>query len=274
MAEQIAQAHGFNDVATMVLNSVRVLRAENAEMGIKAMVERLRPTLPEVNAKQVRDAIAALKEAEEAEVQAMQPAEDDGDMPMDDGEPKCDERMGPILAAAEQGDAATMGALLDSHGLGVDTPGEDGDTVLHIGCLYGQKAVVQEALRRGASATACDEEGSTPLHDASAGGYYEIATMLLAAGAQIHVRDGDGDTPLHLAANGGHGNVAELLLERAGAQSAREMLASANGAGARPADLADDPTLVTKLRIAMGEDEDGMEDADGGGGARAKKTRA
>ncbi len=45
---------------------------------------------------------------------------------------------------------------------------------------------------------------------------------------------------------------------------------AANGVGARPVDLADDPTLVTRLRIAMGEDdEDGMEDA-----ARAKKTRA
>ena len=180
------------------------------------------------------------------------------------GEPTAEERlvaaMAPILEAAEQGEATIMGTLLDMAGLGVDTQGEDGDTPLHISCLYGQLACVQECLRRGASAAACDEDGSTPLHDACAGGHYEIAKLLLDQGAPIFVADSDGDTPMHNAANGGHGHVAELLLTRAGEQAAAQMLAAQNSNGARPVDLAEDPTLVTQLTIAAGG---GADDADG-----------
>ena len=168
-----------------------------------------------------------------------------------------DLRMGAILEAAEQGEATIMASLFDMASLPVDTQGEDGDTALHIGCLHGQLAIVQECLRRGASVTACDEDGSTPLHDASAGGYVEIAKLLLDGGASVAVRDNDGDTPLHLAANGSHGNLVELLLERAGDQSAT-LLATQNESGQKPIDLAEDPTLITRLRIA-----DGDEDADG-----------
>ena len=195
-------------------------------------------------------------------------AEAGDDMQMAEGEPKFDERMGPILEAAEQGEATIMGTLLDMASLAVDTPGEDGDTCLHIGCLYGKAGVVEECLRRGAAVTACDEDGSTPLHDASAGGFYDIVKLLLDRGAPVFVRDGDGDTPLHLAANGGHGSVAELLLARAGEQQAQQMLATENAAGSRPSDLADDPTLMTQLRIAAGEGDDE------GSGARTAKRRA
>lgn len=169
-----------------------------------------------------------------------------------------DVRMEAILEAAEQGEATIMATLFDMASLPIDTPGEDGDTALHMGCLYGQLAVVRECLRRGASATACDEDGSTPLHDASAGGHYDIASLLLDHGASVFTKDNDGDTPLHLASNGGHSSVADLLISRAGGQSSQllvDLLGTKNEMGQKPIDLAEDPTLMTKLRIAAGDED-------------------
>mmetsp|Transcript_43750 Transcript_43750/g.72710 ORF Transcript_43750/g.72710 Transcript_43750/m.72710 type:complete len:200 (+) Transcript_43750:32-631(+) len=195
-----------------------------------------------------------------------------------ESEPQVDERMGPILEAAEQGKATIMGTLFDMYGLPVDTPGEDGDSALHIGCLYGQKAVVEECLRRGASVTARDEDSSTPLHDACAGGYYEIAKLLVDHGALVDAQDNDGESPLHLAANGGHGAVAEFLLTHAkqmDRNAAARMLFSKNALGQTPLDLAregDDPTLVQRLQsvLQIGSAADG----NGGAGGPRSKRRA
>ena len=170
------------------------------------------------------------------------------------------------LEAAEAGDLAAFTALLDEHALDVNEQGDDGDTALHIGCLYGHLAVVQECVRRGASVVATDEDGSTPLHDASAGGYYDITKLLLEKGAQVDSADGDGDTPLHLASKGNHGHICELLLLHAGAARAAQMKGVQNGLGETPADLAEDPALVRNLRLGDDGESDGV-------GSQFKKVR-
>ena len=87
----------------------------------------------------------------------------------------------PIHEAAEQGDLATVTALVSA------TPR-----------LIGAK----------------DEAGETPLHLAARAGHKEIVEFLLTRKADVNVRDNDGDTPLHLAARMGEKDVAELLLAR------------------------------------------------------------
>ena len=178
--------------------------------------------------------------------------------------------MRPVLAAAEAGDVQALMAALDAKNLGVDTQGEDGDTALHIGCLYGQLAIVEECIRRGADVTAKDEDNSTPLHDASAGGHYDIAKLLLSKGASPTERDEDGDTPLHNATNGGHAAVAQLLLSHLNEKQRSILLGLPNSLGQTPADLAEDPALVAQLKIAAGEDADD----DGRSGSAFKKTRS
>ena len=182
------------------------------------------------------------------------------------------ERMAPALAAAEGGDAAAMAAALDAAGVGVDEPGEDGDTCLHIACLYGRLGVVEECLRRGASVTARDEDNSTPLHDACAGGHEAIVRALLGRGADLGAVDNDGDSPLHLASNGGHAHVVRALLAHLESDdAARHALCSlANANGERPVDLAEDPALMAAMRIAGGEEEEPGGDV----GAAFKKSRA
>ena len=175
--------------------------------------------------------------------------------------------MRPVLAAAEAGDVRALSAALDQGGMAVDSKGEDGDTALHMGCLYGQLAVVEECIRRGADVMAKDEDSSTPLHDASAGGHYNIVKLLLDRGASVTARDEEGDSPLHLASNGGHAAVVQLLLSHLGDKQREILLGLPNAAGQRPADLAEDPALVAQLKLSS-EADDGDE-----GGAAFKKRR-
>ncbi|XP_073309981.1 uncharacterized protein, partial [Primulina huaijiensis] len=98
-------------------------------------------------------------------------------------------------------------------------PVEDGDTVLHLTCLYGHLTCVQFLLERGTDLEAKDEDGGIPLHDPCAGGHSEIVSELInhtndpeRLKRMLETVDGDGDTPLHHAARGEYGNVVSLLL--------------------------------------------------------------
>lgn len=127
-----------------------------------------------------------------------------------------------ILDACERGgDADALSALLGSLSVSVDTKGADGDTPLHVACLYGHADLVRALLAKNANPRVTDGDGGTPLHDASAGGHMEIVQMLVdsvvSASAEevasfVNARDGDGETPLHLATRGEHGPVVTFLL--------------------------------------------------------------
>ncbi|KDO43944.1 hypothetical protein CISIN_1g028733mg [Citrus sinensis] len=106
-----------------------------------------------------------------------------------------------LAAAAQLGDVHSLRLALDNLSGSIDEPVEDGDTALHLTCLYGYLPCVQLLLERGASLEAKDEDGAIPLHDACAGGFIEIVQLLInsASGTECVKRmletvDAEGDT--------------------------------------------------------------------------------
>tara|TARA_B110001452_G_scaffold159744_1_gene132913 strand:+ start:356 stop:802 length:447 start_codon:yes stop_codon:yes gene_type:complete len=127
----------------------------------------------------------------------------------------------------------------------VNGRGEDGDSPLHIACLYGQAAVAEECIKRGADVNAKDEDDSTPLHDACAGGFEAIVALLLQHGALVAAKDSDEETPLHHACRGGHEAVVRLLLQACGDASAKAaLIGQASASGERALDMAEGPVRV------------------------------
>lgn len=109
-----------------------------------------------------------------------------------------------LLEAVEDGDAARVTEVLKAFKADINTPGPDGDTALHLACLYGHEDCVRALLAGGADANAVNkEDGSTALHDAAAGGYLEICEIILEKGNAkklISRFDEDGESALHTAA--------------------------------------------------------------------------
>ncbi|XLU47012.1 tankyrase-1 [Arachis ipaensis] len=153
-----------------------------------------------------------------------------------------------LSAAAQLGDLSALRTALDNLQGSIDEPVEDGDTALHLTCLYGHLECAQLLLDRGANLEANDEDGALPLHDACAGGYTQIVQLLLnrAGDAEIIKRmlesvDSEGDTPLHHAARGEHVDVIRLLLSH-GASPTKQNLY-----GKSPPELPDPGTDARRL---------------------------
>ncbi|KAF3959547.1 hypothetical protein ACB098_09G037400 [Castanea mollissima] len=153
-----------------------------------------------------------------------------------------------LAAATELGDLEALRLALDNLTGSIDEPVEDGDTALHIACLYGHLPCVQLLLERGASLEAKDEDGAIPLHDACAGGYIEIAQLLLnfSNDSEIVKRmlesvDVEGDTPLHHAARGEHVDVIRLLLASGASPT------NTNSYAKTPSELADQNTEARRI---------------------------
>lgn len=150
--------------------------------------------------------------------------------------------------AATHGDLNALRLALDNLTGSIDEPVEDGDTALHLTCLYGHFECAQLLLERGANLEATDEDGAIPLHDACAGGFINIVQLLLnRANNAEHIRrmlesvDSEGDTPLHHAARGEHADVIRLLLSN-GASSTKQNLY-----GKTPAELPEPGTDARRL---------------------------
>lgn len=155
-----------------------------------------------------------------------------------------------IFAACEEGSveqlAVNIAELKDTQ-QSLDTPGPDGDTALHLACLYGHAQCVELLLQEGARADVINaEDGTTALHDAAAGGYVEIAQLLLnkTGPSIVSVQDADGDTALHNAARGGHLDVVRYLLQQGADPTVK------NSSGKTAAGESDDREVVQALVVA------------------------
>ncbi|XP_020247089.1 BRCA1-associated RING domain protein 1-like [Asparagus officinalis] len=149
----------------------------------------------------------------------------------------------------------TFCSFIDNHNGSINDPVEDGDTLLHLCCLYGYLPCVQLLVERGANLEPKDEEGAIPLHDACAGGFIEIVQYIINSAGNadfvkrmLETTDAEGDMPLHHAARGEHLNVVHLLLQ-AGASPK-----TTNVYGMKPAELAESDPVRSTLEAAAATD--------------------
>lgn len=99
------------------------------------------------------------------------------------------------------GELSELQVQLEGDATAVHLRDQRGRTVLHIGSMWGDTALVTLALAKGAELTAVDVDGRTALHTASLYGRADAVVTLLQAGADVDPIDEDlGVTPLHLAA--------------------------------------------------------------------------
>ncbi|KAJ6871151.1 hypothetical protein NC652_036730 [Populus alba x Populus x berolinensis] len=128
-----------------------------------------------------------------------------------------------LARAAQTGDVDALRYALDNLNGSIDEPVEDGDTALHLTCLYGYCPCVQIVQLLVNSANSAervermleivDYEGDTPLHHAARGEHADVIRLLLASGASATTANSYGKTPSELSEPD---TEAHRILESAG----------------------------------------------------------
>ena len=123
-----------------------------------------------------------------------------------------------LFNSIRKGEIKEVELLLDK---GVDVHADDrvGWPPMVRAADYGQLAIVQTLLVRGADPLKGTIGNRLPLHFAAEGGYLAIVNLLLGQPrVDANLKDYSGQTALFKAANGGHYEVSELLLQQKGIQ--------------------------------------------------------
>ena len=153
----------------------------------------------------------------------------------------------PLAWAAFYGQKAVFDLLL-ARGADPRAPNPVIGTVLHAAVLGGQPEIIRTLAARGIDLNAGGEARFPPLVFAARRGLATSAVALLEAGASVNARDAGGNTALLLAASYGQTAMVRALLAR------KADVASANDRGVTPieAALREGHTAVVELLRAGG----------------------
>ncbi|XP_059783495.1 espin-like protein [Balaenoptera ricei] len=118
------------------------------------------------------------------------------------------------LAAAKDGDLATLERLLEAGALGPGVTDALGAGLVHHATRAGHLACVKFLVQRAQlPGNQRAHNGATPVHDAAAtGSLAELCWLVREGGCGLQDRDSSGVSPLHLAARFGHPVLVEWLL--------------------------------------------------------------
>lgn len=120
----------------------------------------------------------------------------------------------PLLAAAENGQLATLRYLVEKVGVDVRSRTKTRQTALMMACLNGKSDVCRYLLDRGANLNARSVQGGTALMYAAASGNLELVQFLIENGADKQARDGMQRSALVYAKN----DAVKNYLKNAGVQ--------------------------------------------------------
>ncbi|KAB1279219.1 Espin-like protein [Camelus dromedarius] len=118
------------------------------------------------------------------------------------------------LAAAKDGDLATLEQLLEAGALGPGITDSLGAGLVHHATRAGHLACVKFLVQRAKlPGNQRAHNGATPVHDAAAtGSLAELCWLVRDGGCCLQDQDASGVSPLHLAARFGHPVLVEWLL--------------------------------------------------------------
>ncbi|MFH0824890.1 MAG: ankyrin repeat domain-containing protein [Pseudomonadota bacterium] len=115
-----------------------------------------------------------------------------------------------LVTAAKVGDRACLDELL-RRDVSVNSTDLNGWTPLIIASSYGKTAIVEFLLERDADVNAKDGDGCTALIRAARGGYTDIVRLLLQHGADQSLKDRQGMTALDRAKDWRRSEIVEIL---------------------------------------------------------------
>ena len=161
---------------------------------------------------------------------------------------------GQLFDAAERGDAATLGTLLDAHPEKVRvTKPPYAWSLLHVAAHQGRGAVVELLLRRGLDVNTRERGDNTyPIHWAAAAGHGSVVRQLIDAGADV-VGAGD-DHALEVIGwatcwegcdDDAHRAVADMLVEHGARHHVFSLIAMNRGDELRRL-VATDPSALNR----------------------------
>ncbi|XP_071105462.1 serine/threonine-protein phosphatase 6 regulatory ankyrin repeat subunit B-like [Haliotis cracherodii] len=119
-------------------------------------------------------------------------------------------RRTPVMMAAGQGHQSVFDLLVSkqAHLTLVD---KDGNSVLHLACVGGNKAIVQHIVSPSNINTR-GQYGCTPVMVAAAKGHQSVFDLLVSKQADLTLVDTKGDSLFHLACEGGNTAIVQHLV--------------------------------------------------------------
>lgn len=119
-----------------------------------------------------------------------------------------------IHQLAAQGEVSQVAAQLSRESSLISRQDERGFTPLMWAAAFGEKAVVDLLLDKGADPKTVAKERESALTLSCSGGYVDIVESLLKHGVDINTYDWNGGTPLLYAVRGNHIKCVETLLAK------------------------------------------------------------
>jgi ankyrin repeat protein len=149
-----------------------------------------------------------------------------------------------VFIAAEKGHVDVIKTLVE-HGADVNTSNDNGLTPVWIAAQNGHVNVFHSLIEHGANVNTPAENNVTPVWIAAQNGHVEVINVLVDHGANINTSDDNGTTPLWKAARYGHLDCVRALVKIGGDDN------TSNMEDATPVSMATDMNNVAMVRVLV-----------------------